>query len=419
MVEPMTGGSPHEPETDDTMSVSHHSQLEAIPWHIRQDLVRARLNDAHATLASWHTREMYGAGPGSRIYQVIGEASAGAALTSWSFVIKTFAVEGAGFNASADTSAWDYWKREWLAYQAPWLQALDGSLVGPRRLGVGEDHGGSAWVAMEDLSRQDNRPWPLTRFRSVARCLGLFQAPYLTGRPLPTDPWLSRGWLRGYTDCSEPMVDQLPTLITHPLVRRMISDSMAEDLVHLWRDQSIVFDALAALPQTLCHNDFFPRNVFVRRTAQGGEQCVAIDWAYSGYGAIGEDLAGLVGTSLIWFEADGDQAQALETACLEGYVDGLHAGGWDGNVDDVLLGYLARTSLANGLGAIAPAITVATNEELHAVIEEAFGRPIEDVISNVGATLAFEQQRIHQLWSLLPNASTPSRESAPEPLWGS
>jgi hypothetical protein len=62
---------------------------------------------------------------------------------------------------------------------------------------------------------------------------------------------------------------------------------------------------------------------------------VAIDWAYCGYGAIGEDLAGLVGTSLIWFEADGDQAQALETACLEGYVDGLHAGDCDGNLDEV------------------------------------------------------------------------------------
>ena len=407
----MTDGSPHEADTNVTISVdSHQSQLDSIPWHTRQDLVRACLNDGHATLASWRIREMYGAGPGSRIYQVSGEASTGAAPTSWSFVIKTFAAEGEGLNvASVDASAWDYWKREWLAYQAPWLQALDGSVVAPRRLGAGEDDGDSAWVAMEDLSRHDNRPWPLSRFRLVARCLGLFQAPYLIGRPLPTDPWLSRGWLRGYTDCSEPMVHQLPTLITHPLVRRMISESMAEDLVRLWRDRNVVFDALAALPQTLCHHDLFPRNVFVRPSVQGGDQCVTIDWAYCGYGAIGEDLAGLVGTSLIWFEAAGDQAQALEAACLEGYVDGLHAGGWDGSVDDVSLGYLCRTSLANGLGALAPAITVATNEELHAVIEEAFGRPIGDVIGNVGDTLAFEQQHIHQLWSLLPNASVPSR----------
>jgi len=56
-----------------------------------------------------------------------------------SLVIKTFTLEGKSFNvASADASAWDYWKREWLSYQAPWLQALDGSLVAPRCLGVGE-----------------------------------------------------------------------------------------------------------------------------------------------------------------------------------------------------------------------------------------------------------------------------------------
>jgi hypothetical protein len=84
------------------------------------------LNDDRATLGSWPIREMYGAGPGSQIYQVSGDASTGAALSSLSLVIKTFAVEGEGFNvATADASAWDYWKREWLAYQAPWLEALD------------------------------------------------------------------------------------------------------------------------------------------------------------------------------------------------------------------------------------------------------------------------------------------------------
>jgi hypothetical protein len=195
---------------------------------------------------------------------------------------------------------------------------------------------------------------------------------------------------------------------TSQAVRQMISESLAEDLLHLWRDRKVVFEALAALPQTLCHHDVFPRNVFVRPAANGGEQSVAVDWAYCGYGAIGEDLAGLIGTSLIWFEANGDQARALETACLEGYVDGLRAGGWDGPIDDVLLGYLSRTSLANGLGALAPAITVATNETLHADIEEAFGQPIGKIISNVGAILDFEQQHIHQLWSLLPNRSGPS-----------
>ena len=76
----MTDGSPREADANVTISGhSHQSQLDSIPWHTRQDLVRACLNDDHATLASWRIREMYGAGPGSRIYQVIGEASTGAA----------------------------------------------------------------------------------------------------------------------------------------------------------------------------------------------------------------------------------------------------------------------------------------------------------------------------------------------------
>ena len=79
------------------------------------------------------------------------------------------------------------------------------------------------------------------------------------------------------------MIDQLPTLITHPLVRQMISESLAEDLVRLWRDRNVVFEALAALPQTLCHHDMFPRNVSCAPLHTGGEQSGAIDWAYCGY----------------------------------------------------------------------------------------------------------------------------------------
>ena len=48
-----------------------------------------------------------------------------------------------------------------------------------------------------------------------------------------------------------------------------------------------LYEALDALPQSICHQDLFPRNAFLR-VAGGAEQTVAIDWAFCGSAAIGE-----------------------------------------------------------------------------------------------------------------------------------
>ena len=161
-------------------------------------------------------RSRGGGGSGSELYTISGEATSSGMLP-WKFILKMFNHEGEGWQeGSTDPMAWDFWKREWLVYWAPWIQGLREGLVAPRCFGSGELAETAVWVAMEDLTAANQRPWSLSRFAAAARHLGEFNGRFLVGSGQPADWWLSRGWLRGWTERAEPMITQLPSLAEHP-----------------------------------------------------------------------------------------------------------------------------------------------------------------------------------------------------------
>jgi Ser/Thr protein kinase RdoA (MazF antagonist) len=140
-------------------------------------------------------------------------------------------------------------------------------------------------------------------FAAAARHLGEFNGRFLVGGDQPADWWLSRGWLRGWTERAEPMITQLPSLAEHPVVAELFAPSTIGLLLQVWEQGRDLCEALDALPQSTCHQDLFPRNAFIR-VAGGAEQTVAIDWAFCGSAALGADLAPLLGASLGFLEAD-------------------------------------------------------------------------------------------------------------------
>jgi len=258
-----------------------------------QRLVGALLDSDGVEILSRHSREIFvGVGAGTRLYRVAGTAvNGGRRPADWSMVVKVLTLDQLNFQSiSPDQTAWDYWKREWHVYRSPWQQQLPGPLVAPRCLATGEilaeTDSELAWIAMEDLQALDHRPWPAGNFRQVARHLGTFNGDYLTGRALPTDPWLSRDWLRGWTELAEPQMALLSTVSSHPVAGRIFTPDLVDDFIEIWNLREKLYQALDQLPQTLCHNDVFPRNLFVR--AEGHlEQSVAIDWAFCGEGPVG------------------------------------------------------------------------------------------------------------------------------------
>jgi len=92
------------------------------------------------------------------------------------------------------------------------------------------------------------------------------------------------------------MITLLPGVADHPLVSRVFPSERIETLLEVWEQRQAWYAALNALPQTICHQDVFPRNAFVRHADQAGQadKTIAIDWAFCGKGPVGAELAALI-----------------------------------------------------------------------------------------------------------------------------
>ena len=128
------------------------------------------------------------------------------------------------------------------SYVSPWWQPC--LATGDLLPETDEERRGSRWKI--------SRPWTVGRgagrFREVARRLGIFNGEYLAGRPLPTDPWLSRGWLRGWTEEAKPLIDLVPTVSSHPVAGKIFTKDLIKDLIELWEQRERLYQALDRLP---------------------------------------------------------------------------------------------------------------------------------------------------------------------------
>jgi hypothetical protein len=89
----------------------------------------------------------------------------------------------------------------------------------------------AVWVAMEDLTLADQRPWSAARFAASARHLGEFNGRFRVNNDPPADRWLSRGWVRGWTERAEPMITKLPSVTNHPVVAELFPPSIVGPLL--------------------------------------------------------------------------------------------------------------------------------------------------------------------------------------------
>jgi hypothetical protein len=286
-----------------------------------------------------------------------------------------------------EPSCWNYYKREADAYRSGWLDDLPGGLAAPRCFEVIEHQDGTCWIWLEDVGEEIGAQWPLEQYGLVARHLGQFNGAYLAGQSQPDWPWLSTGWLRQVIETSAPAIPLLRDSLDHALIGRWMPGDAADRYFRLWEERGVYLDALDRLPQTLCHFDIFRRNLFARRTAGGDHRTVAIDWAFAGKGALGEELVPLILGSVMFFEVGLDQAQELEEIAFEGYLEGLRDAGSQGDPRQVRLGYAAAASLRYKFNDAGRWLAMVLNEDLHPMILQMWGMPIEQVVDH-GAQFA-------------------------------
>lgn len=232
-----------------------------------------------------------------------------------------------------------YWKREYEVYRSGLLDGMPDNTFSSPRIYDLQDFIDSCWIWMEDIedSKDD---WTLDDFRDVAARLGRFNGAWLTGRAAPSFAWLCHNWHAAIVPALEATFENLDAMLESPLARAALPLEAKDEIMAIWHDRHLFQDALAQLPQTLCHTDAFRRNILHRE-----DDVVLLDWALASVGALGEELVCLVAVSLYYQEFSAEYADQLDKAVFAGYVEGLRQAGWTDDPMLARIGYSCAMAL--------------------------------------------------------------------------
>jgi hypothetical protein len=89
----------------------------------------------------------------------------------------------------------------------------------------------------------------------------------------------------------------------------LLQGSQLDRIEQFWGQRHDLLRALDHLPVCFCHHDAFRRNLLARNVAE----TVAIDWSYTGFGAVGEESG-----TLTWLRSPvlGQRLSTLEPVWL-------------------------------------------------------------------------------------------------------
>lgn len=314
-------------------------------------IVRKALHRETFTLQDWCVNQL-GGGAGNPVsgglyrFEGIGQDQDHAQIP-WAIVLKVVQspanVGWENMGEGDDQTHWNYWKREPIIYQSGFLETIPASLTAPRCFEVVEKPGNMIWLWLENIIDSYGGTWSLERYALTARHLGQLNGTYLSARPLPTFPWLSRHRLRQWLEITPWQM--VPW--EHPRVLERYPPLAENTFQHLLADSDRFLHKLAQLPQTLCHGDTYPTNFMSRELPHGQTQTVALDWALAGISPVGADLGQLV------FGAQNNLKEVapkeVDGALFESYLDGLRDSGCHVEAQEVRLGYTAFAAFQVGL----------------------------------------------------------------------
>ena len=235
-----------------------------------------------------------------------------------------------GFPTSDEPAHWNYWRRETFAYETGLAGTAyaDAGITAPALLETSARPGGDVELWLSDVSGTGGFDWPVPRLARFARELGATQARW-AGR-VPPIGWLSRRWLAQYLAQAPNWLGPVePAVWDHPSLAPWPGPGRTR-LRELWADRDRVLAVAEAGPHTLCHLDVWPANL----TDDAGTS-VLLDWAFTGEGAVGEDIANLIVDSFTDGLMDVALLPELAEAAIDGYLAGLRDGGWTGSHDAV------------------------------------------------------------------------------------
>jgi Phosphotransferase enzyme family len=233
---------------------------------------------------------------------------------------------------SREPTHWNYWAREALVYDSGLPERLGLAAPSERSVAWGATE---AELTLEFVEGRHGERLSVDDLEAVAVALGRSQG----AQPRVADPWLSRGFLRAYSGSrpADLSIIERDAAWRHPLVHRHFPPSLRTGLRRLHAAHERLLAIMEALPRTICHLDVWPLNVVIR---PGGE-VVLLDWAFTGDGALGEDIGNLIPDSVFDLLLPADALDDLDERLTHGYLRGLREAGWSGEDRVVRLGICA------------------------------------------------------------------------------
>jgi hypothetical protein len=225
------------------------------------------------------------------------------------------------WQASGNSSSAFYWAREVDNYRSYFLQSHD-SIRAAECYGIIQEEN-DVILLLEDLRGRPGTSFSVSELAQAARDLGRWQRHHWeTGRfakrlPIFLSEYVNRR--TAWFECIDELADASELGIS-----RAERSKIAAKVLDVYKHRGAFLKFLGSQPQTFCHNDFWPPNIFSEEEpliqTSSGSRTVLIDFAYSCQGALGDDPANLVLDSIADRFVDVERAEDLWSQTSEAFV---------------------------------------------------------------------------------------------------
>lgn len=278
------------------------------------------------------------------LYRVEGKAIKAMQAEDWSLIIKVIVPAP----ETDDPNHYCYWKREPLFYRSGLGESLPFPVRAPKCYGVEQRDDGTWRIWLEEFTVRFGEPWDLHQYGDIAEKLGQFNGAYLTGRSLPSEPWLCRGFLSSWTrecDKYDSGLAEAEHAWNHPRVKEVMPAGTFERYRSFRRNRALMLRGLYTLPKVFTHNDAWQPNLFP--AADGG--LMMIDWSNCGLAGVGEELGRFYGLSLNAKLGALPDKKAFSDEIAARYFKGLQKAGWHGDDRLAEFGFVASAGIRCGM----------------------------------------------------------------------
>lgn len=333
------------------MAKEQSSILQCVDEKMLCDVVHVSTNRENFQILNWTVIQL-GGGIGNPVsvglyrYSGMGQASEG--QFNWTVILKIIQspanVGWKNMGEGEDQTHWNFWKREWFAYQSDVFSDLPDDFYVPHCYKTYEIPGNTIFLWLEDIADSNIGNWTLDHFAFTAHQLGKLNATNFSDYMRIAYPWLSidrnRQWIKMMPNWKDVLWD-------HPIMLNHYPPPIENPFRQMLVESERFLSKLDLLPKVLCHGDTYPTNFMARNGKNGKMQTVALDWALMGIQPIGDDLGQFVLGAINMLKASDEDL--IQESLFDAYIAGLHENGLQIDPTLVRIGFTTSAALRVGL----------------------------------------------------------------------